>query len=1018
MALTQEQVSQLYVALFGRASEGEGNQNWINQNKAMGETAGLMLATDAAKDYYGSSMNSNDAFIKFVYLNTFGKSYEDDKAGIDAWVAYLNDSGKSRGEVVAEMIVEAVDPKNAGAAQDLFNNKVEVSNYMAENVYNNPADWETSTAFKSNAKPAGALNVTSDPESVTAAEKIIDEMGGDTPEPVETDPVYLEVSRDNLKGTAENDLFVADVAQNASGAQVNTLGSGDVLDGKGGDDTLDATLITAYNVAGKAMDVTPTIKNIENITINAQISNKDGFKEDITDLDEVVLNARKIEGVEKLTSKYSDADLFVKNMTTNGVAGGTASQTVAMEYTANLNPYADEADMTVLYDQDYLVAGSQNTNGVYYDLMNQRTKDLNTATNSLEKFPLKEVAFEINDIEYTLDITKAEMDAVTTYSELETLLNSKLAASDFVFKNSLTFTTNGTFRDDENMRTGERIELVSNDSKYAVSDPSIALDTKSGEGNLYWNQGKIEDVQTNDPVKINVELEKVGLAADGGGLTIGSMNTDGTNVFEKGATTTDTREGFDQFDVTVKGNKTKNSSLSYLESTNNTLRKVTVESETRKDANYANLTIGNSNTGALIISSVTAADALKDVQVFDASSFKGDLTLNAGITDEIVEKYLKDNAALNLNGDLSLANEVALFDYKGGSGNDELKIFIENTALQTATVNSAFTAAAGVPTNVFEMDINGGAGNDDITVKFDSALVNTVALDSITNISINGGAGNDTINITSGTTATFTVAFNGNFGHDTIKGFNAGVVAVTEEKQTATLANGMSAHIGEQIVIKIGDTVYKTIDVTAANLDTDGIGAAIAAALLYNAGTNPTGPFTTSTYTAATNVLAFEVADKNVNSVTVEIAKQSEKPGTYDKDTTPIHTFTTTTTEQGGLYYSNVANIGADVLDFTAYNVKGVIVDRAADLLATGTDLTTVGNKFIWLEASAHDAGVYNVYEATSKFAGITTVDFGTAGAASATANNATKGAILGSIDLNDDGTLLGTSIVASQLVF
>ena len=44
-------------------------------------------------------------------------------------------------------------------------------------------------------------------------EKIIDEMGGDTPEPVETDPVYLEVSRDNLKGTAENDLFVADVAQ-------------------------------------------------------------------------------------------------------------------------------------------------------------------------------------------------------------------------------------------------------------------------------------------------------------------------------------------------------------------------------------------------------------------------------------------------------------------------------------------------------------------------------------------------------------------------------------------------------------------------------------------------------------------------------------------------------------------------------------------------------------------------------------------------------------------------------------
>lgn len=31
MALTQEQVSQLYVAIFNRASEGEGNEYWQDQ---------------------------------------------------------------------------------------------------------------------------------------------------------------------------------------------------------------------------------------------------------------------------------------------------------------------------------------------------------------------------------------------------------------------------------------------------------------------------------------------------------------------------------------------------------------------------------------------------------------------------------------------------------------------------------------------------------------------------------------------------------------------------------------------------------------------------------------------------------------------------------------------------------------------------------------------------------------------------------------------------------------------------
>lgn len=133
MALTQTQVSQLYVSIFGRASEGEGNKYWATNGKDMASTANTMLATDAAKAYFGDSLKSNDAFIKHIYKNTLGKEPTDDAAGIKFWVDMLA-SGKSRGEVVATMIWAAQQENNKGVAQDMFNNKVKVSDYVAKNI--------------------------------------------------------------------------------------------------------------------------------------------------------------------------------------------------------------------------------------------------------------------------------------------------------------------------------------------------------------------------------------------------------------------------------------------------------------------------------------------------------------------------------------------------------------------------------------------------------------------------------------------------------------------------------------------------------------------------------------------------------------------------------------------------------------------------------------------------------------------------------------------------------------------
>lgn len=168
--LTQTQVSQLYISIFGRASEGEGNTFW-QAEADQATAANAMLATSAAATYFGTSLDSDQAFVEHIYLNTLGKTLAQDPDGIAFWVNAL--ATNSRGFVVAELIKSATDAATAGTAQDQFNNRVEVSNYMAATVQAAPADYATSTAFTSTANPAGALNVTSDAATVTAAQQTI-----------------------------------------------------------------------------------------------------------------------------------------------------------------------------------------------------------------------------------------------------------------------------------------------------------------------------------------------------------------------------------------------------------------------------------------------------------------------------------------------------------------------------------------------------------------------------------------------------------------------------------------------------------------------------------------------------------------------------------------------------------------------------------------------------------------------------------------------------------------------------
>ena len=133
--LSKTQVSRLYVAIFGRASEGRGNAYWREdpRSTSMAAAADIMMNTESARAYFGAALNENRSFIAHIYKNTLGKGIAEDPAGIAYWAGEL-DGGKGRGAVVAALIDAALAPENAGAAQNRFRNRVAVSDYCADQL--------------------------------------------------------------------------------------------------------------------------------------------------------------------------------------------------------------------------------------------------------------------------------------------------------------------------------------------------------------------------------------------------------------------------------------------------------------------------------------------------------------------------------------------------------------------------------------------------------------------------------------------------------------------------------------------------------------------------------------------------------------------------------------------------------------------------------------------------------------------------------------------------------------------
>ena len=172
-------------------------------------------------------------------------------------------AGETRGEVAAflveAMTVIAADEENPfyadfGKAATAFHNKVMVAKHYSEE------------ALKKDPSASVLETVTDASESVTAAINLIDNPPV-APPSMDGETFVLTGVRDNLKGTAQDDTFIAEPALNpVTGSPVSPLQAYDIIDGGDGVDTLEVYSSTRLSIR------TDQVKNIEHVVLNAQTS--------------------------------------------------------------------------------------------------------------------------------------------------------------------------------------------------------------------------------------------------------------------------------------------------------------------------------------------------------------------------------------------------------------------------------------------------------------------------------------------------------------------------------------------------------------------------------------------------------------------------------------------------------------------------------------------------------------------------------------------------------------------------
>ena len=539
---------------------------------------------------------------------------------------------------------------------------------------------------------------------------------------------YLTTSQDTLYGTASADLFTADLSAN-----VNTLQGGDRIDGGAGNDTLKAIL---GNNSG--FSITATTNSVEKIIIQAQARPGDSGDNNTSAVSGVNVDGGRMSGVTTWENNNSRADVVIEDVR-------IADKQITKDITITMRETdPGNVDYAVYFDQNSLRNASASTSQINLQVMD--TKAVVDGKAPLLNSPFGGFKFTSTDTNGAATVVTLQSDAIDaaqTYAELATAFQ---AAADAKFgAGVVTVSVGSNFNATDTTSglsvTGQEI-IIKTNSAYTFTTPTgsgwVASGVVPANSGLHTNFSQGTTTST-DPVTSTLVLDDVGRGATGGDLVVGALST---------GTTADSK-GVQRFNITVEDNST----LQHIDSTNNSLKEVSIvngtttrltDAYTTTVKDSGNLTVkGDATTpGTALPGTPGNAFGFNDVRLIDAATFKGKLDLTATLSSAVVAKYM----TLTDASPATPAADNVTFAYNLGTNNDTFALEISASNLQ---------AAGTTAREDFVLTISGGAGNDAITTDITGstemgaeAWYNNCKLNA--NLSIDGGDGNDTISTKGG----------------------------------------------------------------------------------------------------------------------------------------------------------------------------------------------------------------------------------------------------------------------------
>ena len=512
MAMTTTQVSELYVTLFGRASEKEGNQYWATHYDNQFDAAKVMLTLDIVHEYFGDAWNDDKAFIEFIYQNALGKDPAQDQEGVNYWLNELNtlkqqgyDDISARAKVVVDLInavhqyINSDDPEAKKAALT-FEHKVEVSDYVAQKVDKVPGNTPQEILQNLKYFKEVIANVTDDPNTVTQAEQKVD-----------TDLVVknvdLTTKADTVVGSVFDDTIKGVVSSLLS---ENTLNSNDKIDGRDGNDTINITLKGSFSGFGSD----GYLKNVENVNLtNASVIDR-------------TFDAKGVSGVEKysLTASKDGNVINLADLNEKGI-------------TVEVNGF--QRDFSVGFDSNLDLSGNDDAMTFILNGVGKAKTDTTSEVDpKLSISGIENVTLQTENAPSFIDLSSvSDMKDLTVKGDQDL----KISAVDANLQNvdatglNANFTADLTGADSvRSVKTGSGDDVVSLDAAKFIANGTVDL----GDGN---DTVKLSDSagSTLQPVMSNVEtLDIVGVKG-GQTLTFSAKDVSGLTDIKLEANTTD-----------------------------------------------------------------------------------------------------------------------------------------------------------------------------------------------------------------------------------------------------------------------------------------------------------------------------------------------------------------------------------------------------------------------------------------------------------------------------------------------